>query len=342
MSEDLRSQFGKPDSPLMQELKDFSVFVPEEGMFSGRLMHELDRLDSTNATSFIDSVLNKGVDLQGFLSGFYAVRSNQQRVAMQAVTTKLYEGVRSGKAGFDAARLHDMGFDADFVARTSKHAEFDAQGRLVKLNMDNWDPHDVWLYQNAMTRATNQLVQKAMAGESNWAFQSNGLAQLFWQLKSYPLLAMNKQFIRNTRMMDSEMVQTYLWGIAMAGAIYAARETVNGRGSELTPERIARGAVNYSSLAGWAPMIVDPIFGAIGSDYSLSGYSSRGVGSVLSLPASFSTIDRLLQLPGVPLGILGEVTGMGELSNSQIRAMQTIPLIGNAYGINALFNYMKD
>lgn len=349
-SDDLKYQFTGKQTDLHNELRALAIFVPEEQMFNARLMHDIDQAEVGSIGAVFDALLNKGVELQGVISGFYKVRAMQQMTAISSVTAKVWEGAKYGRKGYSAERLADMGFDDAFMNRVLRHADFEG-ARLKRLNMDWWDPRDVEHYRRVIARSTHQLVQKALAGESNWAFSNSGLAQLFWQLKSFPLLAINKQFVRNARFGDTEMLMTYIHGIALSSAVYAAKESINDKGSELTPEKILRGGLNYANMTGWMPMIVDPVLGAIGSEASLSGYSSRGIGSVISIPASLSTLDRMLQLPGAVMKLPQSLatTAMGnpqhtdqQMSNAQIRALQAIPLIGNMYGMAAILNHAKE
>jgi len=238
--------------------------------------------------------------------------------------------------------MADLGLDDAFMARVGRQAQFDGNKNLVKLNMDQWDWEDVQLYQQVMARGVNQLVQKAMAGESNWAFHSNGLAQLFMQFKSFPLLAVHKQFARNMRMADLETINTFFFGLVTAGAAYSVRQTINGNTDNLTAEKIAKGALNYSNMTGWIPMFVDPVLNAVGADFDTSGYSSHGAGSIISLPASFGVMEKLLQLPFMPVKLGLAAVGQYDVKNSDIRIIQAMPVLGTAIGINGLLNLAKE
>lgn len=334
MSQDLKDQFGKADSPLMQELRTFNFFSPEETMFNHKFLQELDRAED-DMWSKVDVGLNKAVEFQGWWSGFNMARRNLQRVALTSMTSKLYESVHKGVAEFTPERLKSIGLDPQFMQRTMKYAAYDADGNLTALNMHSWDPDDVELFQIAMARSMNQLSQKALAGESNWAFQRTGLMSLFMQLKSYPLTAINKQTIRNMRLADKESLQTFMYGLVVGGAVFAAKGAINGQTYDAG--EIARGAMNYSNMVGWMPMVVDPVLDAVGVDASMSGYSSRGAGGIISLPAAYSVADRLAGT----IGAVGDTLD-GNPSNSSLRTLQTLPLFGNAYGINAWLNSMKN
>lgn len=343
VGQDVRNSWSKVDTPLNKELRHFAFFESEESLFNGRLLHELDKGQAGELMSKLDSVLNKGLEVQGYLSGYHSVVGMQQRIAISSVTARIFEGFKAGKGGLSAGRMQDLGLSDAFMARVSALAKYDTDtGALVKLNMDQWNWEDVQTYQQVMSRNVNQLVQKAMAGESNWAFSSSGIAQLFMQFKSFPLLAVHKQFARNARMADMETVNTFFFGLVAAGAAFTTRQAINGQTQNLTAEKIAKGALNYSNMTGWIPMFVDPVLNAAGADFDTSGYSSHGVGSVISLPASFGTMEKLVQLPFMPAKLGLAAVGATEIKNSDIRVIQSTPILGNAYGINMLLNMAKE
>lgn len=350
---ELMDTLKKVDSPLVQELKHMNVFVPEEKMFRDDLTFDYEK--TTGATSEymhkFDNFLNKAQRLQGYTSAFYQVRKLQQRIAMTTGVNKFVQMIKSGTGSAD--RLRDAGFDAGLIQRVQdnvQHMQFDANGDLVKLNLDKWDTHRIGPFPTtantaedfvlALNRTTNQLVQKAMAGESSAMFHRDGVAALFWHLKSFPMLAIEKQTLRNARITDSQAMATFMYGLATAGAAYTVKQAINGTTENLTPGRVAREAFGLSNMTGWIPMWIDPLAGMLGMDsYKLSSYGSHGATAVFSVPAALTTMDRLSQVPGS----LGKMLNpFVEASNSDVRNLQVLPLIGNAYGFTAIFNAMKD
>lgn len=345
----VRGQFKSKESPLMQEFKHMAFFTPEEVMYNNRFNHESEiAAASGDIGRKIDGMLNRGLEAQAHLSGMLLVRQLQQRVALTSTTARMFEGMKRADAQFSPARLRDIGFDEGMMARFKKYVddgtvEFDADGNLLKLNMERWDYEDIQGFRNGMTRNTNQLVQKALAGESNVMFHKDGLTSLFWQFKSFPLLAMEKQFNRNNRIADQAALMTYINGLLFAGVAYSARQLINGRDQNLNVEDIARGALSYSNMTGWLPMWVDPLAAAMGvQDWNLSGYSSRGVGSVVSIPAAFGVTERLIQAPGAAVRVAGRQAGWTEYSNDDIRALAATPILGQMFGMSWLLNQGLD
>lgn len=329
------------DSPLVQELKHMNILVPEAKLFRADLTHEFEKYTTQNefARNF-DRILNKAQYIQGYTSGFNTMRDFQQRIAVSSAADRLAKHFRDGGLVSDE-RLKDMGFDNGSMAAFDKYVkggtvQFDAKGNLVKLNLDKWDARDAEDLTLILNQRVNTLVQRAMAGENSMLFHKDGLAQLFFHLKSFPLLAYEKQFLRNTRMLDAETAMTFMYGLGTASAAYIVRQVINGKEENLTWDKIAKGAFGYSSITGWIPMWTDPLAGMLGMD-SLAFGAYGGKVDVVSPLVGIETLNRMLRIPGA-------VASAADLSltNSEINALSSTPLIGNLYGFSLLFNMMKE
>lgn len=343
LPDELHAMTRNADSDLVKELKHMNVFVPEERIFRDDLVFEYESAHA-GANEFmagLDNLLNKGQRLQGYTSLFYQVRQLQQRIAVTSAADKVMTHLKNG-TGMSPDRLLDIGVDANLATRLQHYissgvVEFQG-GNLRKLNLDQWDPIDAENFTLALNRSTNQLVQKAMIGESNILFHKSGVAALFGHLKIFPLLAFEKQTIRNARLADSQALGTFAYGLTTAAMAYIVKQTVNGSTENLTADKIARNAFGMSNMTGWIPMWTDPLAGMLGmDDLKFNAYAKYGDLDVLSAPAALNTSDRLLKIPGALLSL-----GDFSLTNGEIRSLQTMPIIGNAYGWAAMFNAMKD
>ncbi|QIG73148.1 putative internal virion protein [Rhizobium phage RHph_N37] len=330
------------DSELVQELKHMSILVPEERLFRDDLTHEFEKASTSNEyLRGLDRLLNKAQRVQGYSSGFYHVRNFQQRIAVTTAADRLAKHFRDGGLVSDE-RLKDMGFDPHMMNRFSYYVnqgivEFDADGNLKKLNMSQWDPHDADQFAYTLNAQVNTLVQKAMAGESSMIFHKDGVASLFWQLKSFGMLALEKQALRQTRFMDQELAASFAYGLATAAAVYMTKQTINGRTDKLDPIDIAKGAFGQSNLTGWIPMWTDPLAGMLGlEDLRVGGYKGMDE-TILSTPAVLPTLNRIANIPGL---ITHAVTG--QFGTRDINALTATPIIGNAYGFAYIFNAMRD
>lgn len=332
------------NSPLVDELKHFNIFVPEERIYNAMYALEYDKgiLADSVFMQNVDRLLNQGQRIQGFTSGFYNIRTLQQRIAITSGADKIMSGIAGKAEGYSAARLADIGIDPALTKKlenyiTSGVVEFQ-EGRLKKLNLNDWAPEDVEAFSLTMNRMTNQLIQKAMIGESSLVFHKDGLASLFFHLKSFPMLAMHKQAERSMRLMDTESAMGFMAGMITASAAYTAKQVINGKGDDLDPVKIANGAFGLSNMTGWIPMWTDPVASMLGMDSLKFNQYSRGIDSnVLSTPAALPTLNRMVNLPRAAIDAVDL-----SLDNSSVRSLQAMPIVGNAYGFTYIWNKMKE
>lgn len=330
-------------SPLVKELQDIDVLIPEERLMPDGGHYELDQLNMSDLDSMRQNVrsgLNQATHMQGYLSGFNHVRRTAQYMSAQMMSARLMEGLKFGKtattaAPFSPARLADLGLtkpnDIARMKRLADGAQFDASGRLQKLNIADWTEQDVQWYKRILYSNVDKYVHLARAGETSYWFHKGGIASLFFHFKSFPLTAMGKQAYRNARIGDPETLHQFMFGLATAGMAYASKQALNGKTENLTPEKIGMGAINYSNFTGWFPMWANPILALTGMDYD----NGRGIGGILK-PAGLSTMERLAEIPGIPVDLLD-----GDLSNSSIRGLSALPIVGNIYGAPVIWNALK-
>lgn len=333
----IQSALKDKDSPLMAEMRVLNVFQPEERLFRGDLTFEFEKRSTQGEfMRGVDRLLNKGQQLQGYTSGFNHIRRIQQSIAITGTADRLARHFRDGGLVSDA-RLTDLGFTPASMASFEKYVkngtvEFQ-DGSLLRLNMDKWDVADRESVIRILNSRTDQLVMRAIAGESSYIFHRDGIAQLFFHLKSFALMTMEKQFLRNIRLADGETLAQFAYGLGVTASLAMIRNTLDGRTDRNDPLSLARTAMTMNHMTGWLPMWVDPIAGLLGMG-GISGYANRG--DVIAPSASISYANKALELAALP------VTALNGLSNSEINALSAIPLIGNYYGVSAIWNAMKD
>jgi hypothetical protein len=272
-------------------------------------MDDMHSTDRGQWFQYANGLSQKGQFYQGYLSGFNHVRGYQQRIVAAAVTDKLFRAVKKdADAGWSFLQdeglrrrfREDLGLDDEalttmFDLVQSGVIEFETAGNKTfvnRLNPDQWDPDFALTFGSAITRNMNQVVQKSMAGEADtWMHTTVGSA--LTHLKTFPLQAIQKQFIRNGRHMDQQAVNTVLMGLATAGIAVAVRDAIDGRDRSVSD--LAKAAFGYSNMTGWVPMAYDPLMTMVGlEDLRINQY---GPHSETTLPA-LDWANRALRLPG--------------------------------------------
>lgn len=353
MPKELRSVFDGKPTPLVKELHDAFVFLDKDHVLhDDQLALDIVGQGSIVQSQFVDGahkMLAFGDKLMGYTSLFYKAMTFSQRLAIASVNHKLYKVLKKG--GMDAGterRLLDLGFDDGMAATLQKYInkgiiKLDADGN-VRMGFNDgpgggpaWSQADLQEYKIAMHRFVARAVQKNLPGENPY-WVTKPLGQVLTQLRVFPMLAFQKQFLRNMRHADAAAVGSVLYNLAVAGMIYSISETVKGRGGDLSTEKIAKGAINYSPTTGWMPMVTDPLAEIMGlEDFKMNKYGppGRATDGIIPTPPVIPTLNRLAHLPGAVLGSLDGV------DRNEASALSATPIVGSMYGWSALFNYMK-
>lgn len=323
------------DPDLMDNLWGVNAYAADHRLWvSTDHLDDVDLTDSPHFMRVIDRAMDKGMRGMGYISGFYKV--NEFLHSTAALTMNNYM-VRSIRDGVNAKRLASMGVDDEFRAiiqnkLDSGLIEFDEQGFVRNMNVEQWDPEELDLLRIVTRRNMDQTVQKARKGEAH-AWQYRELGSLFASLKSFTFTAAQKQLIKSARLADPEAFQMLLATTGTAGLAFAAKQIVNGNSDRLDDmDYLATGALNWSPLLSPMMMAVDPLSYAIGLDkvpgspfpFNDWRYGSQGL---LSMPAGITAFNQLANITRVPVDILDG----GGLDRKSINALKAIPVIGRSY-----------
>ena len=307
-----------------------------------QLGQEMSKFFSTGGG--MDNLLARGTRLQGFLSGFYAVRHMQTWLFSRTFLQHMGK-VASGKKTISEARIRDMGFtDKAMYDRVmnnfNKHVTYDAKGLVEDLHLEKWDTATIGDFSAVMHRALNQNIQKVLAGEGS-VWHSSDLGHLMMNLRSFTMAGLNKQTIRHARIADGVSVASVAFGVPIAGLVYAARQFINNNDKNLTPEKIIKGAVGYSNLTAPIPMLSDPFAALLGLDSLQFGmYGARDFSGNYEFVPGIVSAEQLNRMGAIPSSVINIATG--NAGTRDISAIQSIPILGNAYGFNAMFNGLKE
>jgi hypothetical protein len=274
-------------------------------------------VDSTTFGTLLDKGLGKANTALGYASGMNSVRHFEHQLAAKMIVNKFADlAVNPDKVGKSLARLEDIGVDAKDLGRIiksiNKYAEFNDNGTLAKMNIDKWDSEIAETFSFAINKHTAQVVQRQLAGEtSNWMHKTIG--SLLTQFRHFPIVAYEKQLLRNIRHHDQAFYTTMLYGFAVSYAIQAVKAGLAG--DDMNSEDTVKRAVNYMGMATVAPDVL-----TIAAQLNLvpEALNFRKVGHTGSRADSFDVIDyvpaagqinkmaKLAALPGK--AITGDVT----------------------------------
>ena len=285
----------------------------------------------------IGKLTSKGQYIQNYTSLFNTVRGFQQRTVSMAITDKIFrtlkESLDSGKAVPEDIKKRfndDLGLNADDLLNlqrliqdgTIEFSERNGKTFVNRINIDSWDTDFAEVFASAITRNMNQTVQKSMAGEQD-AWLNTPMASMLLHLKTFPLQAIQKQFIRNVRHSDQQALATVYMGLATSYVALSIRDAIDGK--DRTDSERAKIAFGYANVTGWVPMFYDPAMTMLGyEDYRINAW---GPHSDLT-PASIETLNRGLRVPG---SVVDTLTGDNNWHDRQsLRALPFSNTLGLA------------
>lgn len=288
-------------------LDDLAFITGDLGMDHKLFSEHLD-MDDMNASDRgalmenLQGISQKATYVQSMVSGFNHVRGWQQRVTTAAMVDKIFRTLKSGgdTPEFRSRMWSDLGLNTDDLNHLHRMIEdgtiefktHNGHEFVNRINADKWDTDFQMVFGSAMTRNMNQLVQKSMAGEQD-TWMSTTVGSLLTHLKTFPLQAMQKQFVRNMRHSDAQTLNTVWMGLATAGLAIAVRDGLDGK--ERTPAELAKTAFGYSNLTGWVPMVYDPTMTMLGlEDARINQYGPHSDYT----PATVTYLNRTARLPG--------------------------------------------
>lgn len=349
---EMRAAISGVKTPFTQELYDAFIFLDKDHvLFDDELALDLVGQNQILQSEFVQNAhkyIAFGDKIAGYTSLFYQSLSFSQRLAVSSINHKIYKVLEDMNTQFGDLtpavrnRLLELGIDEPMADAIQKHIsngiiKYDADGNL-SMGFDKWAPGELDAYKRAMHTFVVKAVQKNIAGEvPYWATKQFG--QFISQLRMFPLMAFQKQFLRNMRHADKTAASSLLFNLAVAAIVYSVSETIKGRGGDLDSAKIAKGALNYAPTTGWLPMATDPLAEIMGMpELRMNKYGppGRATDGIIPVPPAIPTLNRMFHLPGAVMGLYDG------LDRNEVSALTSIPIIGNTYGFSALFNYLRD
>lgn len=249
----------------------------------------------------VDKLLRAGNYTQGILSGWRMIHAVQQRAVAEQITLKAIRYIRDG---LESKALEDMGFTKAVQAKLKRDlpnmVEYDERGRVKVFDLTKATDADVAAtFAQSVLRGTNQIIQGQFIGETGkWAH--DGWLKMFTQFRTFPLVAMEKQWARQRH--NHGLVSTIgllAGSIAAVSPIIMLRVALASVGrpdqeeyleEKLQPANIARMALNYVAMAGLAGDLVDAVSavapdGLLGDETGARSGGARGAVGNLFAPS---------------------------------------------------------
>jgi hypothetical protein len=241
-----------------------------------------------DASGWFDRALRGAAHAQGMLSMHRMIQAVQVRGMAEQITLKALRFIRDGG---ESKALADMGFTPDMVSRLKADlpnmVTYDAGGRVMEFDITKASDAQLGAqFNQAVRRGAGQIIQRSFIGEQGkWAH--DGYLRLLTQFRSYPLVAMEKQWGRQKGLHGVFGAFGILLGsMAAVTPIYYARVALNALNRDdreaylekaLDPITVARASLNYVGVAGMSGDLMDALAGLTGNSTGGRTGTSKGI-----------------------------------------------------------------
>lgn len=259
---------GQLEDDVVRDIEAFTGTGTD--VLTGVARNRYDEIDTdiveSNYTKW-DQRLAKGQEVVGKFSGLGPVTVGLRRLTTRMFADTWADSLKKGKLPFSKIKMEQLGLDADDVkmihAAMKKNAKFE-KGKLVHLNMNDWDFQAREVFTDAMHREANNLIQETNVGNTNRFFRGE-VGKTVGQFLSFVLGSTEQQTQRlAVRAVNGDhaavarvMLSTasigslmYVLKVNAASAGMSKREAKKYREKMLTFNRIVLGSLSMMGSLG--------------------------------------------------------------------------------------------
>lgn len=249
-----------------------STFFDQTGVSGDQALSYVGKMDSAIRGLAYTSMKINGMRLMGAMQS----RVTANLISDYALTAAFKGGLDSKKM----ASLADAGFDEALLKRIKAEAKYKVNGDSIDIDWSSLSKETLDDFNIAVTRGTKQVIQGDLVGERGaWVHSSLWRAALLY--RRFPIVAMEKQIIRQGERGWGFIAGALAYGFAMGSLMYTGRAYLNSLGREdaeeyrqkmLEPETFALSVMSYVGQLGMLPDIGSLAKTAfVGDEYGRSG-----------------------------------------------------------------------
>lgn len=230
-------------------------FGGAEGMREGWLSWGERKLDGMN-------------NITSDISGFNLINQQLHAMTLKSMTQTFMDAARTGKHTLSVDRLRELGIDDALMKNIKKElmkASRDGNGKVKKLNLEDWDDATRVKFGNALRRWNNTIIQENDFGVLP-GFMSHPAVKLLMQFKSFMVGAYSKQLLNNIKHADRKTAMVAIGGLVGGCLSYTTYVYASAIGREdkeqylkrmMSTKALAAGSLQRSSWASIMPGIID-------------------------------------------------------------------------------------
>lgn len=255
-----------------------TTFFDQTGVNGDQALSYVGKMDSTIRGLAYTNMKINGMRLMGAMQS----RATANLISDYALTAAFKGGLDPKKM----ASLADAGFDEALLARIKAEAKYTINGDSIDIDWKSLSEETLDDFNIAVTRGTKQVIQGDMVGERGaWTHSSIARAVLLY--RRFPIVAMEKQLIRQGERGWGFIAGALAYGFAMGSLMYSTRVYLNSLGREdaeeyrqkmLDSETFPLFVLSYVGQLGMLPDIGSLVKTAfVGDEYGQSGLVGNSV-----------------------------------------------------------------
>ena len=249
-----------------------STFFDQTGVTGDQALSYVGKMDSAIRGLAYTNMKINGMRLLGAM---------QSRVVANMISDyALTAAIKGGLDPKKMASLADAGFDEALLKRIKAEAKYTIKGDSIDFDWKSLSKETLDDFNLAITRGSKQVIQGDMIGERGaWTHSSLWRAALLY--RRFPIVAMEKQLIRQGERGWGFIAGALAYGFAMGSLMYTGRVYLNSLGREdaeeyrqkmLDPETFSMSVLSYIGQLGMLPDILEMTKTAfVGDEYGRSG-----------------------------------------------------------------------
>lgn len=272
-----------------------STFFDQTGVTGDQALSYVGKMDSAIRGLAYTNMKINGMRLMGAMQS----RAVANMISDYALTAAIRGGLDPKKM----ASLADAGFDEALLNRIKAEAKYTVKGDSIDFDWKSLSKETLDDFNIAVTRGSKQVIQGDMIGERGaWAHSSLWRAALLY--RRFPIVAMEKQMIRQGERGWGFIAGALAYGFAMGSLMYTGRVYLNSLGREdaeeyrqkmLDPETFPMAVASYVGQLGMLPDIGGLVKTAfVGDEFGRNGL----VGNTVAPGVTFANdIFKAAMLP---------------------------------------------
>lgn len=246
----------------------------------------------------------------GYASGHRFIQEGQHLIQMRAMGKK-FQSMAFKDAKWDK-RMQDIGLDKKTFRKVKDNIKkYSARYGKDSLHTERWHPNVKEPFLEALQRANNMSIQKQLVGETApWMHSTMG--ELLGQFRTFPIVAMEKQTLRELRMHDKETAMVFLYGAAIGIPMYLAKLQINtaAMGEFQRKDYIDKYTTPEAMLSGVTGML--GVF-SVGTDLTSQIQGTFGIPNPFDSRGMQQTVHGFDPISLVPAG--SKIVSLGKAAN---------------------------